>query len=339
MAKSNLISGRAPGWWGGNPHKRVMCDNVIDKVMSLNLDKLMTLGLPFAVWREAVSLRDDLLSCSCVKDTAKQADVPCLTCYGTGKIPGYFKVGTRTYWASTIDPGWTLTNIVVDKDNRPFRFKLADGQTSGSAVSASIVVDMSGATGAWESKVDGFTRDGGANSSIIVEFSTDDGTTWQAMDALPSITATTSIRFRITISRNTPNVKSPMFEIVRVRFPTMRDIRGELAEPVVRFIPTWDRNAESRTQHGWRIESVSKRFWTVPLTFFDQTMPRETDLARLVDDVLVEVRYGAAVGTRYAVTDFNYSDTFGEFTRQEFGLRQFSGEPGEIVGEHAYRVF
>lgn len=336
---SNPLTGNAPGYWGRNIHARVNAENVIGKVTKWNLDKIMAMGLPFAVWREASSTIDGLPDCSCVKDTAKQADVPCLSCYGTGKIPGYLKFGTRNYWLSSVDPSWILTNLVVDKNNRPFRLQIQDGQVSGTAVSPSITIDTTGKLGAWEHNIAGFTRDGGANSSILVEFSINGGTTWFPMTQLVAQNPTTTIKFRVTLTRSNAGIKTPMFEMVRVRFATMPDIRNELSEPVIRVIPTWDKNAEFRTPHGSRMDATGKRFWTMPLTFFDATMPRETPIARLMDDVFVEIRYGGNIGFRYALIEFDYSDTFGKFTRQEFGLRQYSGKPGSMAGEFAYRVF
>lgn len=340
---SNPLTGCAPGYWGRNISARVNAENVIGKVSKWNFDKIMAMGLPFAVWREASSTIDGLPDCSCVKDTAKQADVPCLTCYGTGKTPGYLKFGTRNYWLSSVDPSWVLTNLTVDKQNRPFRLQITDGQSSGTAVSGPITIDLTGKLGPWESKADGFTRDGGANSSSLVEFSINDGATWfpltQLEAQLPTGSLVTSMRFRVTLARSNAGIKSPMFEIVRARFPTTLDIRNELAEPVIRAIPTWDKNAEFRTPHGNRIDATGKRFWTMPLTWFDATMDREAPIARLQDDVFVEVRYGGNIGFRFALVEFDYSDTFGKFTRQEFGLRQYSGQPGKMQGEFAYRVF
>jgi hypothetical protein len=334
-----LLTGRAPGYWGRSPHARISAENTVDKVSRWNLDKIMAMGLPYAVWREASSVLSGLVQCSCYKDTSKQADIPCLSCYGTSSIPGYVKFGTQNYWASSIDQSWTMTNIVLDKENRPFRLMLASGATNGTATIGPLSVSTAGKIGPWEAKSDGFTRDGGANSSILVEFSVD-GTAWHALNQMETYAASaTQVYFKVTMARVNVNVKTPMFEIVRCRYQTMADIRGELSEPVIRVIPAWDRNAEYRSNYGDRNDSTGKRFWTMPLYFFDQSMTRETQLARLGDDVFVEVRYGGSVGTRFALLEFDYSDTFGEFTRQEFGLRQYSGSAGKIQGEFAYRVF
>ena len=372
MAISPLIDGHAPGYWGRDIRARIKAEFVPEKVTSLNLDKISAMGLPFALWREADSFIDNLQRCSCFKDTARQPDIPCQTCYGTGFVPGYLKFGTQNYWMASIETGWQLSGIVLDNNNRPFRFMLDGTQTSGVALSPLIYIDISQKIGPWESKVEGFTRDGGVDSSITVEVSPDAGITWYPLSALeslfPSIEGSNlpiilsprlpiingpslpllftrgpqlGIRFRVTMKRGSIKTKTPMFEIVRTRFQTMRDVAtiNPLSEAVIRAIPTWLNEAEIKQVFGAKFESNGRRFWTMPLTFFDTSMSRETELARVGDDAIVEIRYGGETGFRYRLVDFSYSDTFGEFTRQEFALRKFAGQPGEIKGELAYKIF
>ena len=350
--KTPLFNGYGPGFWGGNPHARILAEHTVEKVTQQNIEKLQSMGLPYAVWHDASAIWSNLVSvnpslpstpplCSCFKDTSKQPDLPCYTCGGTGYIPGWLKFGTQNYWKSSIDTDWALTNLTLDTVNRPNRLQLNPASTSGTAVSPQITISTINKVGAWESKLNGFTRDGGANSSIIAEYSIDNGVTWISLSSLNLAPPTTVIKFRITMSRTSTTVKSPMFEIVRIRYPTMLDtLRGELTEPVVRFIPTWDVQQEIRQAYGERIDSSNKVFWTVPLTVFDVTLGRETQLARLEPDTaFVECRYGGNIGFRYAMTNFSYSDTFSQFTRQSFGLRQYSGMPGQTSGEFAYLVF
>lgn len=333
------LPGYAPGYWGNRSWARIAVEQTVNKVTRWNLDKIMAMGLPFAMWRAATATLSDLIQCSCFKATAKQADIPCQSCYGTGSIPGFLKFGTQNYWVSSVDPSWVLTNMLLDKENRPFRLMLVAGQTTGTAVIGPITISTTGKLGTWESKADAFTRDGGANSSIVVEFSLDN-TTWFALSTLETNAASaTQVYFRVTMTRANIGVRTPMFEMIRYRYQNVADIRNELAEPVIRVIPAWDKTAEYKTTYGNRIDLNGKRFWTMPLYLFDSTMTRETQLARVADDAFVEVRYGGSIGVRYALIEFDYSDTFGSFTRQEFGLRQYSGTPGNIQGEFAMRVF
>ncbi len=177
--------GRAPGFWGRNPFKRVACELIANKILRMNFDKIRTLGMPYALWQEASNVQTGLSACSCYKTTAKQPDIPCSTCYGTGKIPGYFKFGTRNYWVASVDAGWTLTNISLDTDNRPNRFKLSDGQLSGTAVSPNLTISIISKAGVWESRADGFVRDmDPTKSSVTVTASKDNGTTWFALSQL-----------------------------------------------------------------------------------------------------------------------------------------------------------
>lgn len=334
-----LYNPRAPGYWGNNISGRIRCEQVIGKVTRWNIDKIMAMGLPFALWREASATNPSLPDCTCVKNTSKQPDIPCLSCYGTGKIPGYVKFGTVNYWMASTTAGWTLTNIVLDTTNRPYRLQLVPGAVTGTAISAPVTISTTAKIGPWEAKADGFTRDGGAGSTIVVEASKDSGVTWFALSALETEAPTTTVVFRVTMTRALATTKSPMFEIVRIRYQSMRDIRREVDEPVIRCLTTWDKTAEYRTQYGNRVDNSGKRFWTMPLTFFDPTLSRDTKVARLADDVFIEVRYGGSIGIRYGLIEFDYSDTFGQFTHQAFSLRQYAGAPGDIQGEHAYRVW
>lgn len=337
-----LIDGHATGgYWGRDIRSRISAEFVPDKVLALHYQKIQAMGLPYALWREADFVNPNLSSCSCFKDTSKQPDVPCQTCYGTGKIPGYFKFGTVNYWVASIDPIWTLTNTIVDTNNRPNRIMLATTAITGTAVSSDLPVNMAGKLSQWEFKVDGYTRDGGANSSILTEFSINSGATWQTLSVLnlESSGIFTQIRFRITLNRTTVNNKTPMFEIIRFRFANAFDIANLISEPIIRIIPTWLNEAEIKQLYGRKFEANGKRFWTLPLTFFDPTLSKETPTSRLSDDDIVEVRYGGEVGYRYKLIDFSYSDTFGVFTRQEMALRKVAGTPGGIQGEYEYRVF
>jgi hypothetical protein len=340
MAHHPLINCKAPGYWGGDPKTRIDAELIPDKVLSLNLDKILAMGLPYALWREASFMLDNLPTCSCVKDTAKQPDVPCQSCYGTGFIPGYIKFGTRNYWVSSIDAGWTLTDMILDKNNRPFRFMMAPTALTAVAISPNITISITDKVLPWESKAESFTRDGGVNSTIVVEASKDNGTTWFPLTMLEAQAPTTQIRFRVTMTRTAVSVKTPMFEIVRVRFGTFTDITGRITtEPVIRAIPTWLNEAEYRENYGDKMEAKGNKFWTVPIAFFDPSLALEDPKSRVSDDAFVEVRYGGEIGFRYALVDFSYSDTFGIFTRQEFGLRKTTGTPGKLPGEFFYKVF
>jgi hypothetical protein len=342
MAQHRLIDCHAPGYWGSDPHDRVDAEYVADKVLSGNLDKILAMGLPYALWRGASFMRDGLQTCSCFKDTSKQPDIPCLSCYGTGIVPGYFKFGTRNYWTASIDSGWTLSNIILDKVNRPFRFMLAPAALSGTAISPDLAISVTGkiATCPWEAKAEAFTRDGGANSTVVVEASKDSGLTWFSLSAIDAQSPTATLMFKVTMTRTSVDIKTPMFEIVRARFGTYTDISNRITtEPVIRVVPTWLNEAELREKYGGKMEARGNRFWTVPMAFFDSSLQLDEPRSRISDDAFVEVRYGGENGYRYALVDFSYSDTFDKFTRQEFTCRKVTGQPGHIQGEHWYRIW
>jgi hypothetical protein len=302
MAQHQLIDCHSPGYWGSDPHDRVDAEYVADKVLSGHLDKILAMGLPYALWRGASFMRDGLENCSCFKDTSKQPDIPCMTCYGTGVIPGYFKFGTRNYWASsTENSGWTLNGIVLDKINRPFRFMLDPAAITGTAISTN-----------------------------------------QAISVVGKLThnPTTTLMFRVTMTRTSIGIKTPMFEIVRARFGTYTDIAGRVTtEPVIRVLPTWLNESEVREKYGDKLEARGNRFWTMPMAFFDSSLELNEPRSRISDDAFVEVRFGGENGYRYALVDFSYSDQFEKFTRQEFTCRKVTGQPGHTSGEFFYRIF
>lgn len=342
-AKLKFINGRAVGgYWGGGGgiRCRVNSELVADKVVGLEYDKIEAMGQPMALWLEASNTRSNLTVCSCYRDTAKQPDIPCLSCYGTGSIPGYFKFGTRTYWASPIEGAWTYAGTVLDKVNRPFRIQLDATSTTGTAISPNLTISETGKLGSWDYKFDGFTRDGSVNSSISIEASVDAGTTWFDPADLELHSPITQLQFKVTLTRTNLNVKSPMFEIVRARFPTMLDtIVNELNEPVIRVIQTWTTESELRQVHGSKLEAQGNTFWTLPLYVFDNSIPIDAVQSRIKDDTFVEVRYGIETGRRYALVNFSYSDQFGRFTRQQFSLRKASGTSGKNDGEIYARVW
>lgn len=340
-SKFDYINCRATGYWGRDIKCRISSEFIPDKVLSSHYDQIAAMGLPLALWREASYVENNLPACSCVKDTSKQPDMPCAQCYGTGTVPGYFKFGTRNYWAAAITPGWTLNNVILNIDNRPSLLTLAPTAVFGTAVSPNITISTAGKLAAWEAKADAFTRENAGNSTIVVEASIDAGATWFALSALESNNPTTQIMFRVSFTRTTTAIKSPVFEIVRARFPTMLDtIHEELEEPVIRVIPTWEVEAESRTMSGVTMDQTGQNFWTLPLYFFDGSIPTNSILARVEDDAFIEVRYGGEIGFRKPMIEFRYSDTFGTFTKQEFSLRRAVGERNsKIIGEQYVRVF
>lgn len=341
--KNPQLGKNAVGYWGRNPRKMFDGYDSPDRIIALHIDKIMLMGLPYAVWREATTLIASPTMCTCFKDTSKQPDINCLQCYGTGYLPGYLKFGTTNWWQAASMAGWTLSNVELDTINRPHRFQLVAGQLTGTATTADIALSMAPKIGQWESAYAGFTRDNNVASSILVEFSVNSGANWYTLTNanLEARGTFSQIRFRVTMTRNAATVKSPMFEIVRIRFATLGDtISGSpINEPVIRMLPSWDTQQDVRQNFGTKLDASGRRMWTIPLNFFDDSISANTTQARLFDDVLLECRFGAEIGFRYAVNQFKYSDQFGVFTRQEFDVRRYAGSPNSLTGEFAYRIF
>jgi hypothetical protein len=347
-------AGGAVGYWGNNIHGRILAEQVPEKVSALLIDKITAMGLPLALWMEVPDIGvGGVTVCSCVGATSKQPDRPCMLCYGVGRIPGFKKFGTTQYWKSSTDT-WTLSNMEVNRDFAPYHLGLTAAATTGSATIGPFAISTVGKLGSWEFNVYAACRDSntaadggwtGTNSLVYVEWSTN-GSTWRAMSTLASQNpATGNMYFRVTMTRTAVTVKSPLFGIVRIRFPRITDIRmlngaPEVDEPIIRGIETWDNEVMVKEPRSMRTESNNQKFWTLPLSIFDTSLTRDAEESRIQDTAFVEQRYGANMGVRFPILDFSYSDKFGIFTRQEFNLRRAQGEPGNtILGEQYGRVF
>jgi len=338
------------GYWGGNPRSRILADGTAQKVIALNFDKIQAMGIPYALWESVRSMEGSYTTCSCYKDTSKQSDLNCLSCYGQTLIPGYMRFGYNYAWMPSIDPGWVFTNLGLDTTHTPNRIQINAGQTTGTAVSAQIPVDTTSILGNFQVKVDAYARDTtpGANT-IVVEFSSTAHLAtpvWQSISVLPTLASLPFpyLQFRVTLTRNAVATKSPLFEIVRVRWQVVPDITpvglGGLSEGVVRVLSTWDDEMTNRTNRGDNTDANGQVFWTLPLNVFDATRTNIKD-QKVVDDCFVEQRgYGPEQGVRFALTNFNYSNNFGIFTRQQFNMRRIQGDgSGQLTGEYYYRVF
>lgn len=196
--------------------------------------------------------------------------------------------------------------------------------------------------GTWEARLDAFTRD--PDNMILSEFSIDNGITYSPMSQLgvvnknPSIGQT--IQFRITLIRPDLNHKSPMFEILRARYPYIPPLRNDMSPGEILLLKTWDVERYVREKLGNHTENVGQHYWTLPLNFFDKTIDRESPMAVLSKDHFVEEARGPEAGTRYVAIKHEFSRTFKIFTKQEFDLRRIVGEPGDFQdGEALAKVW
>lgn len=266
--------------------------------------------------------------CSCLKQTSKQSDNKCRSCFGTGIVPGYTKFGYREFFVSAIDPALTLASVLLFTEFTPYRLQLNVGATSGTILSPVFVVTPAvGVTNAFQFAADMYLRQP-AGTSITIEFSLNAGP-FTAIAALPTTTAAnnSTIQFRVTLARTLAASRSPLFEMLRVRYP-------RLDEPYIRVLKGLPTRTRSREAMGVVDTDATVRFWTVPLFVFDDLIPQDPDVVApqqsqvIQPKAFLEFREGAYVGKRYDLGSFSYSDPAGILISQQFGCRLL--QPDEI---------
>lgn len=333
----------AVGYWGRRPDTHVQALQIPEKVLALNFDKIRTLGLAFKLYTRLTGLSEPRsIQCSCFSDTAQQSDSPCLSCYGMCYQPGYLKFGHRTLFYSSTHTDMKLNNLQLNTVVTPYRLQLTPTALSGSIVTPPFpIVDIN--LGTWEFKLDTSLRD--PANIILGEFSIDAGAKYYDLSLLGTVgynpTITQTIQFRVTLSRPGLNTKSPVFEILRARYPIIPPLRYSDMNPgEILLLKTWDVERYVREKMGNSTENVGQHYWTLPLHFFDRTIDRESKEAALSKDHFVEEARGPEAGTRYISTKHQYSRTFKAFTSQSFDLRRVIGDLGDTnSGESTCRVW
>jgi hypothetical protein len=336
----------AVGYWGRDAATHIAALQTSERVLALNRDKVFAMGLPFRLWNRLVTpTQPHEVQCSCWKDTTQQSDAPCLSCYGLRYQPGYYRFGYHTIFSSSIHNDLVLTNVELNKTITPFRLQLATGQISGTILTPSYTITDTN-LGAWEVHLDAFPR--AAGNTVVGEFTIDNGGTWNPLVNLGTAnlnpTSGGTIQFRVMMTRSSISSVSPLFEIIRARFPVVPSPRTRNPDPAapgdILVLKTWDQERFRREMAGVQTEVEGDRFWTLPLTFFDSRINRETFAAILGPDHFLEEAKGPETGVRYVSTKHSYSRQFKMFTRQEFNLRRVIGQAGQkTLGETIMRVW
>lgn len=330
----------AVGYWGRDMATHVAALQTGERVLALNRDKVFGMGLPFRAWLRVQAPMDRSVQCSCWNETAQQSDVPCLSCYGHRLQPGFVRFGYQTIFYSSIHNDLQLTNLQLNKVVTPFRLELTPGATTGSLVTPIYtILDIN--YGSWEVHLDAFNRDQ-TSSTITLEFTTN-GVDWvEGTPVVPALNST--IQFRVTLARASTAIKSPLFEILRARFPVIPSPRERQPLPAgpgdILLLKTWDVERFKREQSGAQTETEGERYWTVPLNFFDERIDRESKDAVLGQDHFIEEKTGPEAGVRYVATKHAFSRNYKLFTRQDFNLRRVIGDTNnKQSGEAIMRVW
>mgnify|MGYP000929396809 FL=1 len=337
----------ATGYWGRDGATHIAALQSAERVLALNRDKLYAMGLPFRMWERVVHpTSSDMIQCSCFKDTTQQSDSPCLSCYGQRWQPGYLRFGHKTIFRSSTHQDLTLINVELNKVVTPFRLQLKAGFYNGRIITPQFTVTETN-YGKWEYHVDAHTRDIDTNN-VTVEFSLSDPDQWFDGSLLGTTGYNPSIgdiiQFRITLSREVLTSASPIFEMFRARYPTIQSPRTRSPLPAdagdILLLKTWDVEKFHRELGGAQVQNEGLRYWTLPLSFFDNRLDRDAPESTITQDHFVEEPNGPEAGTRYVATKQSYSRTFKIFTRQEFNLRRVIGESNsKVLGETIARVW
>jgi hypothetical protein len=323
----------ATGTWAPNQSQHIVSLQIPQKVLALNRDKVFAMGLPFKLYTKVDPSIDSthMIQCSCFRDTTQQSDAPCLSCYGLRYHPGYLLFGHRTIWYGSIQSDLELSNVELDKTITPFRLKLSNAALSGTIITPYYNINDIN-TGRWSYKLDAYVRDS-ANTSIRGEFTIDHGFTWHDLNILGTSLYNPSkldtIKFKITLYRNSVTNKSPLYEMLRARFPRVVSPRPTGILPVdsgdILLLKTYDQERFKREVSGTQTENEGQRYWTLPLSYFDDQIERESIQSILGVDHFVEETSGPETGVRYVSTKHAYSRTFTITTHQSFNLRRVIG--------------
>jgi hypothetical protein len=271
--------------------------------------------------------------CSCYKQTSKQPDGRCRSCYGTGIVPGYTKFGYHELHCSSIDPALTLANTSLYTEFTPYRLQLNAGSLTGTITSPVYTVEAPGIVAAVnpvQFRADTYVRQP-AGTAVVVTVSINGGG-YVAVSTLPglSVPAGQTLQFRVTLTRTLAADKSPFFEMLRVRY-------ARLDDPFVRLLKGRPTRTRARGAQGVEDSDGNLRFWTVPLRHFDDTIDQDPDVVAppevnlIQQKAFVEFREGVHVGARFDCTAFDYDDPKGIFISQGFSCRR--PQRDEIIGQ------
>lgn len=330
--------GLATGYWGRNPRCNVKGWQLPEKITAMTRSQLQAMGRPALLYLPV----QNGPSCTCNKDTSLSADRQCRSCYGVGLVPGFdLFLRDTLHFSSSEATGYTLTGTVIDTTLKPNRVRLVDTAMTGTVETTDV--PFNNPEGApWEADVQIYERPG---SSHLVEISTDSGSTWTDLATWLGTTPPMSgvMRARITLSRINLDDESPEFEIVRLRhlrehhvsrvITALREGDDYSLGDILILRPSKMLNPGTDAARGGLIESPNQKAWTAPLDGFDLSIDPNTVPARIPTvpgdpHPFVELRYGLALGERYAMVNLNYSEETLVFTRQWWDERRV--QPGEI---------
>lgn len=332
----NGLGSSAYGYWGRSVYKRLAEEQEFNRQRALLQDQIAGTGIRTALWIGVKSGE----KCSCYKESNQQADRMCRSCYGVidGYVPGYNKFGYETLWMNGVDTDVTLTDVEITNTFKSSKVQLTSSATTGTIESSDKAFTRSAIGSTWEYEVSSFVRIENL-SSVTVEYSLDSGSTWVAISEL--ITANPSsgvIRFRATLSRDTADVLSPLFEIIRARYATI-SLSGQRSDgtydfgPHIRIMHSKPYKSYKKSEYGDRPAIDSMNFWISGLGMFNPSIAIGSPEELLNGpDVLIEILDGALAGKRYMLINWMHSDPSATLVTQSFTLRVIDpSEPKSLI--------
>jgi len=316
----------AIGSWSRSIYQRIGADQTQAKERALLEDQIRAGGIKSDLWQSVSSGQQ----CACYKESNQQSDRKCRSCYGTGYVPGFLKFGYTTEWMSVVDTDVTLTNLEITKKFHSAKVILQDGETTGTIESGDKTFSRTAIGSVWEHEAVDFVRDD-TNTSVTVEYSLDSGSTWSDISNLSTVNPSSgTIRFRATLTRSSASNLSPLFEIVRARYPRIdlsEQFNGEyLFGPWIRIMRVIPVKREAKTAYG-DLPKYTSGFWVTGLSMFDPSITPNTD-EDLIDGRynLIKILEGRNVDQRYIITSIQHSDPRAYLVTQNFEMRVESPE-------------
>jgi len=311
-------------YWGPNISEIIRGRNVTEKMIRANTDALRAGNFRAWLWESV----EGEANCSCVRQIAgDSSEIKCLSCYGTGRIGGYKRFGFETqFFAASDTTGLILDKVEKDLQRTPHRLRLKVGETDGSLETPKFRVENP-LLAPFDYRMDVFAPEPSA-SSVAAFFAVDDELDWRPIAELPAFQMRQGyLRFRIEINRNTAAIRSPLFEIFRVRWQVGR-------EALLHLSRTQSSRRRDRTNWGDVESETGLRFWLGPkpilrafLEPFNEdgsglvTNMARQDSKRKSIDPFVEIRTGSRIGERYMITTIARSEPLGRLISQKLTVR------------------
>jgi len=315
------------GYWGRSVYKRLAEEQEYNRQVALLQDQIEGSSIRADLWVGVKSGN----KCNCYKESNRSSDRKCKTCYGNmeGFVPGYLKFGYETLWMSVEDSDIVLTNCEIVTDFKSSKAGLISGVLTGTIESSNKIFSRTAIGSVWESEAVQFIRIAD-QSNVVVEYSLDSGLIWKPISDLSTENPSTGvIRFRATLTRDSINVLTPFFEIVRARFSRIdyRDLRSDGSYsfgPFIKIMSSKPYNNILKSEYGDIPNTSGINFWTVGLSYFDPSIVRGTP-DELLDSSYVVIKFleGVLKNKVFVIMNWQLSDPGGYvIVTQSFNIRE-----------------